>query len=230
MSPLFPVESINLPTDHEYDADFNSDFYGNMTEGSTLYDFHSKRATIYNSNRNIDIDFVPTERTKEYNDWLRRRQDIMFTMQRNMYINQPVSLTNEVDIITKDKKSKFRLVFVFSNEVSKVFVKYWEVNKRHLYWDLWEKDSGRFQTYEDFKNQFDPKSKIFKEIKERTKNDISRKVRDLLDSTNPFGTKKIDTNNIRFIDNTSTQNNINANRHRSQRILIRGTRRLTKYN
>lgn len=111
--------------------------------------------------------------------------------------------------------------------IQSLYLKYHDLTKRKFFWNIWEKGRGNYDSYQEFKNNFDPKTKIFKEISRVVKSDLSREVRDLL-NTNPFGssTKPIDVSDIRRLPNSSTQsrlNNLNSSRHRP--VLPRRERR-----
>jgi hypothetical protein len=45
---------------------------------------------------------------------------------------------------------------------------------------LWEKKSGTYESYEDFKNSWDPKTSIWKEIRNKTNRDVQADVEGIL--------------------------------------------------
>jgi hypothetical protein len=79
-------------------------------------------------------------------------------------------------------------------------------------WTLWEKGRDKYECYEDFKINFNPKSSIIKQIIKETKADISRDIQNLF--------KPKPTHNIQ-LGATKTQyelNNLNSRAHQSHRI------------
>ena len=84
-------------------------------------------------------------------------------------------------------------------------VKFYGMGKRRLYWEVWERESGRYESYQDFKGSWDPNRKFFKSIvtdakdtfkkgkrfgvldnSRHIKGSTSREVHDLLRRKRPF--------------------------------------------
>ena len=140
-------------------------------------------------------------------------------------IAQPLK-TKEIDVTGNTVKGKLSLGIKYYHHksyVKSVYIKYHDLAKRKFFWNIWEKNRPNYNSYEEFKNDFDPKTNIWKEISKTTKSDISREIKDLLD-TNPFNIKhsnKISKSNIKGISTSSTQsrlNHIHANRYKSNSI------------
>lgn len=101
------------------------------------------------------------------------------------------SIPNEV-VLHNSKMGKIKLAFKFmDNQVGKTYsnmeniaVKYHDKSKRKFVWVLWEKNSGMYESYEDFKNSWDPKTSIWTEIKNRTRKDIQADVEGILNLKN----------------------------------------------
>ena len=194
----------------------------------------SKRATI-----NTDSGFNNDLKSKEVlgeTDYRtvafgHRRQEVLFKVQQRLLKQslestpEPILQTNEVTIPVKNNKGTFKLGIVWGEDIQKVFVKYKGVAKRHLFWNLWEKNNKN-TTYEEFKANFDPNTKIFKTIVKETKSDISREIRSLLDTSNAFANpNRINPSNIRHLGPATSQqdrlNEMAANRHRANREIRR---------
>lgn len=105
-------------------------------------------------NENVDIGYLaPTpEPTNQY-DYTER-------------VIPKATLTGELKLGYKQLKS----------EIVGVYVKYHDIGKRKGFWKLWEKYKGQYESYEDFKANWDPKTPflktIVKEVKEGLKNDV----------------------------------------------------------
>lgn len=65
-------------------------------------------------------------------------------------------------------------------KVKGVYAHYENVYKRKFFWHIWEENKGIYKSYEDFKANWDPKTKFWDEIKKRTKADIKADIEELL--------------------------------------------------
>jgi len=66
------------------------------------------------------------------------------------------------------------------NKVVLAYVKYHDISKRKIYWNLWEKTKSRYDTYEDFKANWDAETPIWKTMANEFKVDIKNDVKDVL--------------------------------------------------
>lgn len=129
------------------------------------------------------------------------------------------------EVVVEVKKIGFRgrlkLEFRFLNDVKQIYLHYRDVYKRHMCWVLFEEGKDNYRTYEEFKQNFDPNTRVWKKIKETLRTDVSKEVRKLL-NTDPFGTgKHIGVNNIKHIGPNSIQDQLNrlhANRYKAEDI------------
>ncbi len=82
----------------------------------------------------------------------------------------------EVVIPDKGIKGKLKVCFRYLDEkmhsADSIYVTYKDKSKRKFIWTLWESKSGNYESYKDFKESWDPKTSIFKEIKNRTRKDM----------------------------------------------------------
>jgi hypothetical protein len=88
------------------------------------------------------------------------------------------TMPNEIEIHKHGLIGKLKVAFGFGNSkdnngnVNSVFVKYRDITKRKFVWTIWEKKSGKFESYQDFKQSWDPNRSIWQEIKNRINQDI----------------------------------------------------------
>jgi hypothetical protein len=61
-----------------------------------------------------------------------------------------------------------------------IAINYHDKSKRKLFWTLWERKSGNYESYEDFKRSWDPHTSIWDEIKNRTSKDVKADVEGIL--------------------------------------------------
>lgn len=155
-------------------------------------------------------------------NWDERRGPILQYMQEMSPVLE--STTQEFKLQTKSKSGQFKIGFKLLdnsiNKIEKVYIKYHDIAKRKLYWNLWVKETGDYSSYSEFKAEFDPNTNIWKEIKAATKNDVSKEVNNLLRS-NPFNKPSIKGRNIHQIGLTSTQEDLNrlqANKYNAHNI------------
>jgi hypothetical protein len=119
-------------------------------------------------------------------------------------------LTDEVVVQYYGLSGRLKLgVHRINDKISSLYIKYHDLGKRKLMWTIWEQSKSNYQSYEEFKANFDPKTKIIKHICKEIKHDISNEIRNLLQRDDTFKTKRIDPTRIRRLDNTSTQSRLN---------------------
>jgi hypothetical protein len=112
----------------------------------------------------------------------------------NTSIESPV-LDNELVIKKHGLLGKLKLAFNYgdkrlpknSSNVDSIFVKYRDVARRKFVWKIWEKESGNYESYKDFKDSWDPNISIFQKIKETLKKDVQTEIEGILGITRNKG-------------------------------------------
>lgn len=106
--------------------------------------------------------------------------------------------------------------------ITNLYIKYHDITKRKFLWNIWEKNRGNYGTYEEFKENFNPKMSIWKEITSVIKTDLSHDVRELLNAGSLSPRKQaLDVSQIRRIPNSSANhamNRTNASRYNPERL------------
>ena len=69
-----------------------------------------------------------------------------------------------------------------------IYIKFQQIGKRKVLWNIWEKHSNRYESYNDFKRTWDSNIGIFSKIRKDIRENIRSEVEDLL------GVKKINKN------------------------------------
>ena len=64
------------------------------------------------------------------------------------------------------------------NSIKGVYAKYERIGKRHIIWNLFDRDN--YESYEDFKKHWNPNNKLWEEIKRRTKVNFKNEVEEIL--------------------------------------------------
>lgn len=212
MTPLFPSEagSINPSL---LSIDTNNTNHG--TVGRNSLDINTNGLDPHS--RMSDI------------DWRAQRNQLTHNIRENLaqgfadVAAQPIKIKHsEVTLYNNKLQGKAKVgvrINKGTNTIHSLYIKYHDLTKRKFFWNIWEKGRGNYDSYQEFKDNFDPKIKIFREISKVVKSDLSKEVRDLL-NTNPFGsgTRPIEARDITRLPNSSTQsrlNNINSSRHRA---------------
>lgn len=85
------------------------------------------------------------------------------------------------------------------SKLESIYIKYHDIGKRKFFWTIWESNRDHYSSYQEFKKSWDPNTKIWKEIYNEIKRDISKEVDNLLHSNDPFKNKPIDNNHIKNI-------------------------------
>jgi hypothetical protein len=201
LTPLFN-EAEGRPSREQsiYQEDWRSSIYTNDTNHGTV------------ATRPGYSSLSPQESRPVYSvNWDERRQPI----QRKLLEVDPTSryVTQEVDLPSKSKgkfKLGFRLLDNSLDKVNKVYVKYHDITKRKLVWNLWEKERGY---YAEFKADFYPKSQVLAE-KKRKRIFLKNLLR-----TDPFDRARIENQDVRRIGVSSTQaelNRLNAAKYNAE--------------
>jgi len=166
---------------------------------------------------------VGENRSSDYVNWEARRHQVGRAFE-SLASQEGYALSREVQVPFEKNRGKISLGAKYHGDSSihSLYIKYHDIAKRKFFWNIWEKGRNSYDSYEEFKKNFDPKTNIWKEIAKTTKKDISREIRDLLKS-DPFGTKRstISTRNIGRISTSRTQeelNNLNSNRYNAYNI------------
>ena len=138
-------------------------------------------------------------------------------------VSQPTFKNEDAILYDNPKEGKAKLVAKINNFTDKVetlTVKYRDQAKCKFYWKIWEQGTGNYSTYEEFQLNFDPHTKIWREIAKVTKSDISSKVKSIM-HTNPFGYKgkAIEVQDIRRLPPSSAEARINDIHSRRNRAI-----------
>lgn len=189
---------------------------------STVFTNDSNHATIYENSRS------KSPYSTELDQHLKKIREAMIKRwedkeRKTLYFNEianPPLQHRTFDVLNSPTRGNATVNIQYYNpkNVKSVFIHYHDVFKRKFFWNIWEKNHGEYNSYEEFKKNFNPNTKIWKEICQQIKSDISEDVRSLLNGRDLFGgeSNKISTRDIRRIHNSSTTsrlNHINANRH-----------------
>jgi len=83
----------------------------------------------------------------------------------------------EVNIAKKGVLGKVKLGFKYldskihksQSKLDSIYVKYNDISKRKFIWTVWEKERGNSCSYAEFKESWDPNTKVWKEIKKHLK-------------------------------------------------------------
>ena len=95
--------------------------------------------------------------------------------------------SEEFVIPKKGLLGKLKLGFGYiGSKFNNVYIKYHDINKRKIYWNIWEKNRGNYGSYEYFKREWDPETKIWKEIYSKIKKDLRTEIKELLNNKTPF--------------------------------------------
>lgn len=76
-------------------------------------------------------------------------------------------------------------VETIKNNITFIYIKCSETGKRKIFWTIWERNKGKYDSYKQFKQSWDNNSSIWSSIKKYIKEEIRAEVEDLL------GVKKI---------------------------------------
>ena len=76
-------------------------------------------------------------------------------------------------------------------DIEEVCLKYHDLGKRKFFWTLWAKNKSKYESYEEFKANWDPSTPIWKTIAKEINADIKRDVKDALNAGGDKNTKSV---------------------------------------
>jgi len=169
-----------VPYFDPYDA---SNVNNSVTKGSNI----PKEVSSQLNTQNAYVALKP-RKPETYNgmrDFVKKNMANVYQMDEKEAISP--TMPNEIEINKKGLLGRLKLAFNFgdpklnkTNNVDSIIVKYKDITKRKFIWTLWEKKSGNYETYLDFKESWDPNRSIWGEIKKRTKRDVQVDVENVL--------------------------------------------------
>ena len=66
----------------------------------------------------------------------------------------------------------------FDTKLEKASFKYYSIGKRKIYWQIWEKHTDRYESYQEYKANWDPNAdildKLYKDVKSTAKSEIKK--------------------------------------------------------
>lgn len=77
---------------------------------------------------------------------------------------------------------------ISKNNIIFIYLKFKEIGKRKVLWNIWEKHNNRYESYKDFKRTWDSNTGIWSKIRKDIRENIRNEIEDLL------GVKKINKN------------------------------------
>lgn len=196
------------------------------TPGLTPYVSHDSNKAIIGlnySNENIWRNRFISESDIQSTNWTHQRQLAEENM-RERYLEErgfATGLTNSLPSTEIEvKKGLFgRLKLQFKlidskleakiSNMDSIAIKLHDSSKRKFFWNIWEKKSGNYESYEDFKRSWDPKTNIWNEIKSRTNHDVRVDVEGILGvgrnrpQLNPTPIRVIEQRNVGVRNNTN---------------------------
>jgi len=206
MTPLFNSRSSSMDSSYYRDTHGdvpNSNYNGHVypVPGQVPY-FNPTRVSVNStkavmglntSNENLwRNNFVGSS-----TDWTMQRYNAQSAVAREyLEITQkevvPSILSNEIVPREVEVKrgifGKIKLTFKLIDSkleakisnMDSIAIKFHDKGKRKFFWTIWEKKSGNYDSYEEFKSSWDPKTNIWAEIKGKTNNDVRTDVEGIL--------------------------------------------------
>ncbi len=194
MSPLFP-------------ASIHSHNVGNTVSSSPNVNLNTRDGFKCDSvvNKHISSENASTiNTTKEFSN--RRHKIIEAVTTEINELNRGYS-SKEVVIARKGLFGKIRLGFEsFGSDIKSIYVKYDGITRRKLLWTLWEGGTEKYNSYEEFKNSWDPNTKVWKKIRTEIKMSLKQEVENFLDHMRPFDGVLDSSNRTKYMNHRNTTN------------------------
>ena len=128
----------------------------------------------------------------------------------SMYVNTSTNTVDEMPIQKQGLNGRLWLGFHnLNNKLDKIYVKYHDLGKRKLYWNLWERhrETSKFSSYAEFKKEWNPNDSIWRSIAKEINSDIKKEVNDLVSRKRPFDS------NISNVNRATINNHRHHYRH-----------------
>ena len=137
-------------------------------------------------------------------DWtdIRNKAQNNIREELRKYSSKEVVIAAKEEIIVPKKGvlGKVKVGFKYLDkkrlDIDSVYVSFRDKSRRKFIWTLWEKNSGLYESYQDFKDSWNPNTSIWSEIKNRTRKDMR------MDIENMLGVNK----NTKTLGNTTMKN------------------------
>ena len=164
MSPLFPSSPTTQTLGVSVGVSVGDSSKVNSNIDGPKSDCVEKKHTSTNrSARNTAEEFS--------NRRLKRIKGITTELENMGYSNK------EVVIGKKGWFGKIKLGFEsFGSDLKSIYVKYDGIARRKLLWTLWERGNGNYNSYEEFKNSWNPDIKVWKKIRTEIKMSLKKDV------------------------------------------------------
>lgn len=110
---------------------------------------------------------------------------------RTGYLDDPVGylapdsafVPQPYDPTENTKPSTFNTIIASFDSLEKKLdskaIKYYGMGKRKIYWKIWEKHTGRYESYRGFKQDWDPNTNILNKIYKDVKSNVKSELRDI---------------------------------------------------
>lgn len=107
------------------------------------------------------------------------------TFDRELFKNRFESMKEIIKTYHIDeKKSFFKSIVVtyqtVNENITALYIKSTEVTKRKVYWTVWAKGRGKYNSYEEFKRTWDSNTGFWSRLEKSVRSDVRKDVEDLL--------------------------------------------------
>lgn len=120
-------------------------------------------------------------------------EDTISTSMNSTRFNEAIEFVRNYKVLTDYPKHGILTsislgVKTTKNNIRYIYIKYQEIGRRKILWNIWDKNSGKYESYKHFKRHWDEDTSIFTTIRKDIRENITSEVEDLL------GVKKINKN------------------------------------
>ena len=118
-------------------------------------------------------------------NWNQLRNHVQYNIAQELrgYSSKEVLVPVEKKGILGKMKLGFKYLDNKMHNLDTVYVTFRDKSRRKFVWTLWEKSSGNYESYQDFKSTWNPKTSIWNEIKNRTHKDMRMDIENILGVT-----------------------------------------------
>jgi len=185
----YPNSGYPYPVPGKGEAPYFNPSHNSMDTNHTTIGLNDSNENVWRNTYNDSVDWNQLRNNVERNITERYLEDRRGISDKEVVFS-PI-MSNEIEINKSGILGKLKLAVKYidtkitnsMSNIDSIVIKYHDITKRKFFWTLWERKSGSYESYQDFKQSWDPKTSIWDEIKKRTRKDVQADVEGILGIT-----------------------------------------------
>jgi len=193
-----PLSSTKSVYDNYYNTSNNPDYQ--VLDNRTNFNYQGSKCKPEHElhlpkGKNVDSLSVHSKQPIVYELNADFYEDTISTSMNSTRFNEAIEFVRNYKVLIDDPDTKHGMLSSFSlgiktinNNIVFIYIKFKEIGRRKVLWNIWDKNRGEYESYKHFKRSWDSSTGIWSKIEKDVREDIRVQVEDLL------GIKKIKKN------------------------------------